>query len=234
VKEAKDKHLDFIMFIGKSRSKTSIQPRSFLTPEAIENLSEYLKMFEKQNGGKLPKLLWNGATNDTLNDWLKALIKKANIDTYGRVVRFHAVRKFVFDTLSKMDETIACVITAKKTNASNITYRTSLDSECERIFKESYKQIALNGDVLSKAKLEQSQEIEKLTKALSHLETENYDFKTRIEYLQKDVEQLKEHYILEKLSLDILFRELKNRGLANLDRDTLNKYIEEEAQKSVT
>jgi hypothetical protein len=53
VKEAKDKHLDFMMFIGKSRSKTSVQPRSFLTPEAIENLSEYFKMFEKQNNGKL-------------------------------------------------------------------------------------------------------------------------------------------------------------------------------------
>ncbi len=216
VKEAKDKHLDFIMFIGKSRSKTSVQPRSFLTPEAIENLNEYLKMFEKQNGGKLPKLLWNGATNDTPNDWLKALIKKANIDTYGKIVRFHAIRKFVYDTLSKMDETIACVITAKKTDASKLTYKTSLDSECERVFKESYKQIALNGDVLSKAKQEQSQEIERLTKALSNLETENYNFKTRVDYLQKDVDQLKENYILEKLTLDILFRELKNRGLANI------------------
>jgi septal ring factor EnvC (AmiA/AmiB activator) len=86
--------------------------------------------------------------------------------------------------------------------------------------------------VLSKAKQEQSQEIERLTKALSNLETENYNFKTRVDYLQKDVDQLKENYILEKLTLDILFRELKNRGLANIDRDTLNKYIEEKQTSS--
>jgi integrase len=188
VKEAKDKHLDFIMFIGKSRSKTSVQPRSFLTPEAIENLSEYLKMLEKQNNGKFPKYLWNNATNDSLNDWLKALMRKANIDNYGKDVRFHALRKFVYDTLSKMDETIACVITAKKTDASKITYRTSLDSECERIYRESYKQFALNGDVSGKVKHEQTEEIERLKKALIDVEKENASLKTRIEVLQKNFE----------------------------------------------
>lgn len=225
VKEAQDKYLDFIMFIGKSRSKTSVQPRSFLTPEAIENLGEYFKMFEKQNSGKLPKLLWNGATNDSLNDWLKALVRKANVDTYGRVVRFHAIRKFVYDTLSKMDETIACVITAKKTDASRITYRTSLDSECQRIFKESYKQFALNGDVLGKAKHEQAEEIERLKQALSHLETENSTFKTRIDLLQKeDVVKLKQRLdAIESDNLDLkcvinsLLSSLKARNL--LDKD---------------
>jgi len=164
VREAKEQHKDFIGFVGKSRTKTSVQPRSFLTPEAIENLSEYLKMLAKQNDGKFPKYLWNNATNDSLNDWLKALMRKANIDNYGKDVRFHAIRKFVYDTLSKMDETIACVITAKKTNASKITYRTSLDSECERIFKESYKQFALNGDVQGKAKTQLAEELERLKK----------------------------------------------------------------------
>ena len=186
VKEAKDKHLDFIMFIGNSRTKTSVQPRSFLTPEAIENLSEYLKMLEAQNKGKFPKYLWNNATNDSLNDWLKALMRKANIDNYGKDVRFHAIRKFVYDTLSKMDETIACVITAKKTQASKITYRTSLDSECERIFKESYKQFALNGDVSGKAKLEQAEKIALLENALRAVENENATSKFRIEQLQRN------------------------------------------------
>ena len=56
-------------------------------------------MLEKQNDGKFPKYLWNNATNDSLNDWLKALMRKANIDNYGKDVRFHAIRKFVYDTL---------------------------------------------------------------------------------------------------------------------------------------
>jgi len=166
VREAKDKHQDFIGFIGKTRAKTSVQPRSFLTPEAIENLSEYLKMLETQNGGKLPKFLWDNATNDSLNGWLKALFRKANIDTYGRDVRFHGLRKFVYDTLSKMDEKIASAITAKKTDASKMTYKTSLDSESERIFKESYKLMALNGDSSGKVKQEQAERISQLENAL--------------------------------------------------------------------
>lgn len=236
VKEAHDKHLDFIMFIGKSRSKTSVQPRSFLTPEAIENLSEYMKMFEKQNNGELPKLLWNGATNDSLNDWLKALVKKANVDTYGKTVRFHAIRKFVYDTLSKMDETIACVITAKKTDASKITYRTSLDSECQRIFKESYKQFALNGDVLGKAKFVQAEEIERLKQALSNVESENLGFKTRIDNLQKeDVAQLKQRMeAVEKENfgfkaiINSLMSSLKSRKL--LDKDYTYEDLEHDVE----
>jgi hypothetical protein len=48
VKEAEDKGLDFIQFIGKSRAKTSIQSRSHLTPEAIHCLSDYLLLLEKK------------------------------------------------------------------------------------------------------------------------------------------------------------------------------------------
>ena len=66
-------------------------------------------------------------------------------------MKFHGLRKFLYDVLARMDETIASVITAKKTDASKITYRTSLDAECERIFKESYKLFALNGDVSGKS-----------------------------------------------------------------------------------
>jgi len=58
VKEAKDKHLDIIGFIGKTRQKTSVQPRSFLTTEAIDSLDEYLKSLEAKFNGKLPKYLW--------------------------------------------------------------------------------------------------------------------------------------------------------------------------------
>jgi hypothetical protein len=198
VREAKDKHLDFIGFIGVSRTKTSVQPRSFLTPEAIENLSEYLKMLEKENNGKLPKLLWNSASNDNLNDWLKALIKKSYIDTYGRIVRFHAIRKFVYDTLSKMDETIASVITAKKTNASKITYRTSLDSECQRIFKESYKLFALNGDSSGKTKVEQTQRIDSLEKALAESQLRLTNVETINEVLRKDQQETKQQLLYVK------------------------------------
>jgi uncharacterized protein (UPF0335 family) len=171
VKEAKDKHLDFIEFIGKTRTKTSVQPRSILSPESIANLTEYLTTLEKQHNGELPKYLWNRATNDDLNDWLKALLKKSNIEAYGKDVKFHGLRKFLYDVLARMDETVASVICGKKVNVSKITYRTSLDAECERIFKESYKLFALNGDVSGKAKTQLAEKIEQLEKENEELKT---------------------------------------------------------------
>jgi len=185
VREAKEKHLDFIRFIGKTRTKTSIQPRSFLTPEAIDSLDEYLKILQNKCSGKLPMYLWNGATNDNLNDWLKALVKKVNIETYGKQVQFKGLRKFLYDVLARMDETVACVVTAKKVDASKITYRTSIDQECERVYRESYKLFCLNGDVTGKVKREQAEKLEQLETALGNLEAENIVLKTRLTQMQK-------------------------------------------------
>lgn|GEM_PF-5372601 len=188
VRQAKNEHLDFMAFIGKTRQKTSVQPRSFLTPEALSNLADYLETLRKK--GDLPKTLWNKADNDNLNDWLKALLKKSQIETYGKQVHFHTLRKFLYDTLSKKDETVAKVITSKKTSASNITYKTSLDSECERIFRECYKDFALNGDVSGKAKVEQAVRIESLENALAQAESDRLATQTRLEQALKRVEEL--------------------------------------------
>lgn len=195
VTQAKTEHRDLIGFIGKTRQKTSVQPRSFLTSEAIESLSEYLKLLETKYG-KLPKyLLANGKpdthiTNQGLNKKIQRLVKKANIETYGKDVKFHCVgRKFLYTHLAHKDRTIAKVITAKKVDISNTTYETDLDAECERIFRETYKEIALNGDLSGKVKQEQAQKIDELEQALTQVETENSAMKTRIDNLQKSLEK---------------------------------------------
>jgi hypothetical protein len=196
VKEAKDKGLDFIQWIGKSRAKTSIQPRSHLTPEAIHSLKDYLPILEKKFNG-LPKYLWSNEkgnghiTNEGLNKKLKRILVKANIETYGKQVKFHEIRKFMYSILQAKNRDIAKVITAKKVSASDLTYIPNLDAECLRIFKESYKQFALNGDITGKAKKEQTEQIKKLESALSQVESENSTFKNRIEMLQKDMKAVK-------------------------------------------
>ena len=167
VKEAKDKGLDFIQFIGKSRAKTSIQPRSHLTPEAIHCLNDYLPILEKKFNG-LPKYLWSNEkgdfhiTNEGLNKKLKRILRDANIETYGKQVKFHEIRKFLYSILQAKNRDIAKVITAKKVSASDLTYIPNLDAECLRIFRESYKAFALNGDVTGKVKREQEERIKQL------------------------------------------------------------------------
>jgi hypothetical protein len=174
VKEAKDKGLDFIQFIGKSRAKTSIQPRSHLTPEAIHCLNDYLPILEKKFKG-LPKYLWcndkgtGHITNEGLNKKLKRILKKANIETYGKQVKFHEIRKFMYSLLQAKNRDIAKVITAKKVSASDLTYIPNLDAECLRIFKESYKEFALNGDVTGKNKKERNERIQQLERENAEL-----------------------------------------------------------------
>jgi len=199
VKEATDKGLEFIQFIGKSRAKTSVQPRSHLTPEAIHSLKDYLPFLEKKHDGKLPKFLWcNGKedthiTNTGLNKKLKRLLRKANIETYGRQVKFHCLgRKFLYSRLQAKNRDIAKVITAKKVSASDLTYIPNLDAECLRVFKETYKEIALNGDITGKTKQKQEKRIQELEQAINQVEIENLTSKTRIDLLQKNLEQEKE------------------------------------------
>jgi len=198
VKEATDKGLEFIQFVGKSRAKTSVQPRSHLTPEAIHSLKDYLPFLEKKHNGKLPKFVWcNGRedthiTNTGLNKKLKRLFRKANIETYGKKIKFHCLRKFLYSRLQAKNRDIAKVITAKKVSASDLTYIPNLDAECQRVFKETYKEIALNGDLTGKTKQKQEKRIQELEQAINHIETENSISKTRINLLQTNLNAEKE------------------------------------------
>ena len=127
MKEAKDKGLDFIQFIGKTRAKTSIQPRSQLTPEAIHSLSDYLPLLEKKYNG-LPKYLWSNEkgnghiTNEGLNKKLKRILAKANIETYGKQVKFHEIRKFMYSLLQ------AKIRRGSISNSLNVISNTSISN----------------------------------------------------------------------------------------------------------
>ncbi len=177
VNEANDKGLEFIQFVGKSRAKTSVQPRSHLTPEAIHSLKDYLEFITNKHNGKLPKYVWcNGRpdthiTNTGLNKKLKRLVTKANIETYGKHVKFHCIRKFLYSRLQAKNRDIAKVITAKKVSASDLTYIPDLNAECLRVFKETYKEIALNGDLTGKTKQKQEQRIKELENQLQATRT---------------------------------------------------------------
>jgi len=237
VKEAKDKGLDFIQFIGKTRAKTAIQPRSQLTPEAIHCLSDYLPVLEKKFNG-LPKYLWsndkgNGhITNEGLNKKLKRILAKANIETYGKQVKFHEIRKFMYSILQAKNRDIAKVITAKKVSASDLTYIPNLDAECLRIFKEAHKEFALNGNITGKTRKEQEDRIRQVEKENADLQAEvqknNKAVLKFIEELQAKVNDLQTKYINEKLTLDTLLSKLRNTKNINITREDLERMAEEE------
>lgn len=220
VKEATDKGLEFIQFIGKSRAKTSVQPRSHLTPEAINSLKDYLPFLEKKHDGKLPKYLWcNGRedthiTNTGLNKKLKRLLTKANVEAYNKKIKFHCLRKFLYSRLQAKNRDLAKVITAKKVSASDLTYIPDLDAECFRVFKETYKEIALNGDLTGKTKQQQTEKIKEFEDALTTLSKELKGYKTTNETLTQKLEDVEDELkqTQERLSeRDIEIAELESK-----------------------
>ena len=119
----------------------------------------------------MPKLLWDNAKNDTLNDWLKALLKKANIETYGKNVKFQGCANSYMMYYAEWMKLSLQLSRLKRQMQAKSLIRTSLDAECERIFKESYKLFALNGDVSGKAKTQLAEKIEQLEKENAELKT---------------------------------------------------------------
>ena len=200
IEEARDKNLDFPMWMGKARGKTSIQPRSFLTPEAIESTNEYLNLLEKKFG-KLPKYLWCNTkpdkhiTNQGLNKKLKRLVKKANIKTYDRRVKFHCIRKFAFSRLRRIDRDMAKIICAKKVSASDMTYE-EINEQCEKVYRIAYKDISLNSDPTGTKRKQQNEKIQEL---------------------EKKNEELKKNLEAQNLLLQMMF------GAFNVDKETIEK-----------
>lgn len=219
IDEVKDKGLDFAHWIGEARAKTSVQPISFLTPEAIESVDEYLILLEKKHG-KLPKYLWCNSkpdkhiSNEGLNKKLRRLVAKANVKTYGKRVHFHLIRKFTFSRLRRIDRDMAKVICAKKVSASDMTYEEIL-AQCEKVFRLAYKDISLNGDVSGTVKRKQSEKIKELENAIATLSKELTGYKTTSNVLSEKVSALDEQVkklltLAEILSLELEAKQKKH------------------------
>lgn len=187
IEEAKDKGMDFAKWIGEAREKTSIQPVSFLTPEAIESVDEYLQLLEKKHG-KLPTYIWCNSkpnrfiSNEGLNKRLRRIVSKANIKIGNKKVRFHCLRKFTFSRLRRIDKDMAKIVCAKSVSVSDMTYE-EVEEQAEKVFRLAYKNISLNGDVTGQVKQRQAKKIEELENAIITLSKEMRAYKTTSETL---------------------------------------------------
>ena len=241
ITDAKQKGLDFAKWVGKQREKTGIQPISFLTPEAIESINEYLNLLEKKKG-KLPKYIWCNSkpnkpiSNEGLNKKLRRLVSKANIKTGNKRVRFHCLRKFTFSRLRRVDRDIAKIICAKSVSRSDMTYE-EIEEQAERVFKSAYPNLALNGNWQNKGKQEQEKRIKKLEEAIFDLSKELQNSKTVTEVLTKKTADLEKKLKESDESIE-LFTEIietiqpfidymKGKENPKQIQDMLTKLIEE-------
>ena len=76
------------------RKKTKVRVRGILNPCAVHDIREYLPRIPREQ-----TYLWSIRTKVGLNFWLKNLVKEAGVHENG-TIRFHLIRKYVFDIVS--------------------------------------------------------------------------------------------------------------------------------------
>jgi len=127
------------------RKKTGAPSRSHLTHEAIESLRTWRTVapespyvFSGENGNPL--------SDDALNDWLRSLVKRTNIETRGKV-RFHLIRKFLMSQLSASGmnqwETKLCV--GKSIPSDILTYLKDQAQNLREKFMNAEQKFTLTG-----------------------------------------------------------------------------------------
>lgn len=118
------------------RIKTGAPCRAHLTHESIESLRQYR---EVSNGDYVTDI-----TVDGLNDWIRALSKKAKIEPRGHI-RYHLLRKFLFSALtnSGMSELHSKIIIGKAVPVTDLTYLQSLAPALREGFMNAHSRFAL-------------------------------------------------------------------------------------------
>jgi integrase len=154
VNKAITEKIDFIGF-DYERSKTGVESRSHLTPEAKDSLKAWFEYTDKKReseGKPKGEYVWSNGngkdhlTDHALNDVVKKLTEKANIVTTGKI-RFHLLRKYLMNALHDAGFTDWEVKRAvgKEIPTSDDTYLRGLSRKVSEKFPTAYEYIRLSG-----------------------------------------------------------------------------------------
>lgn len=145
--------IDFIGF-DYERGKTGVTYRSHLIPESVNSLKDWFTYIDAKRAekglGKSEFVFCNGngshLDEQTINNILKDLVKKAAIVTTGQI-RFHLLRKFLMDALhdSGFDSWETKRAVGKEVPTSDDTYLKGLSRKVSEKFPKAYEYIRLSG-----------------------------------------------------------------------------------------
>ena len=143
------------------RRKPRARVRGILNTCAVHDIKNYLPHIAKEQ-----RSLWSAGTEEGLNKWLKSLVNEAGIKENG-TVRFHIIRKYVFDVVSSQCGVYeAKLLTGKTIALEDATYLHGLEDRLlERYKKFAYPFLNLNGQ-----RREQANKMEELETKLEKME----------------------------------------------------------------
>ena len=132
------------------RKKTKARIRGILNPNAVHDLEIYLKRVPSNQ-----ERLWTVKSDLGISKWLKRLCVEAGIENGTNRIRFHLIRKYVFDIVSSTCGVYESkLLTGKKIPLSDQTYLHNLEDRLlERYKKHAYPFLKLDGREGQEAKI---------------------------------------------------------------------------------
>jgi len=191
------------------RKKTGAPSRSHLTHEAIEALRTWKTVapqtpyvFSGENGKPL--------SGDALNDWLRSLTKRTQIQTRGKV-RFHLIRKFLMSQLSAsgMNQWETKLAVGKSIPSDILTYLKDQAQNLREKFMNAESRFTLTGLTNSNhSKLDVIDgKVEEMENIISEQQIEIGTLNTKIEVLTKTLTKQSEQ--IERLMIAVAKQKAK-------------------------
>jgi hypothetical protein len=230
INKAQAENLDFIGF-DYERKKEGVDSRSHLTPESRDSLKAWFEYIDKKRGSKSEWVWANGNSghldDQTLNDIIKDLVVKANIQTTGKI-RFHLLRKFLTDAIheSGFDSWETKRVLGKEIPTTDDTYLKKLSRAVDSKFPQAYDYIRLSGfankNHLHIEELEQKVQSQDIKIEQQTLEIEAMkrimQYRTPKEDLEKVVNDMIKEGLIDKANLGKLrsgiFKEIAEKLLS--------------------
>ena len=174
------------MPIEINTKKEQVIARTFISEEFKQLLTKYIPLLDKSNPYLFQSKRRQHLSTKQIDNILKGLIKRAGIVNHG-LFRWHTGRKLFLRTCAELgiSSWSAKLMCGKAIPASDDTY--VHDAELKNDFMKISETLRLFPKTMPQAE----DKIKNLESEIGQLENENIAFKTRIDLLQKDFQQLK-------------------------------------------
>ena len=168
-------------FIEQTRKKTNAESLLIINPLAMESLENWIRQNKK------PRLF--PLNEDACNDMLKKLVERSGVKKTGKI-KFHKIRAWVISSLIKAGFQTQQwkYIVGKSIPISDATYM-----ELKEAIEEKYPSLYakyLNIQQQAQIVKTKDKEITELRQAILAIEKENQTYKTRIDNMQKSLNQV--------------------------------------------
>jgi integrase len=199
--------------IEVNTKKEQVLARTFISEEFKQLLNKYIPLLDKANPYLFQSKRKQHLSSKQIDNILKNLVKRAGVVNHG-LFRWHTGRKLFLRTCAELgiSSWSAKLMCGKSIPASDDTY--VHDAE----LKNDFAKISGVLRLFPKTTPQAEDKIKNLEIAVGQLENENVAFKTRIDLLQKDFQQL-------KVTVDKLYPRQLKRCIIN-EKDEIEEYEE--------